>query len=186
MEATNVRHSSVRGGGALKRVLVLMGSASDLPVMQGAVEALERLGVEVEVHIASAHRTPHRVAELAQAARAQGVGVIVAGAGGSAHLAGVVAAHTDLPVVAVPISGRLGGLDALLAEVQMPRGIPVATVAVDGAYNAGLLAAQILAVADEELASRLRELRASMAQDVLHQDAQLTQMGVQAFLASRR
>jgi 5-(carboxyamino)imidazole ribonucleotide mutase len=154
-------------------VLVLMGSDSDLGVMRGALEALGMLGVAWEAHVASAHRTPERVRELAATARRRGVGVVIAGAGGAAHLAGVVAAHTTLPVVAVPIAGGLGGLDALLAEVQMPRGVPVATVAVDGAFNAGLLAAEILAVADADLAQRLDAYRARLADEVRAKDERL-------------
>ncbi|MCL6595888.1 MAG: 5-(carboxyamino)imidazole ribonucleotide mutase [Firmicutes bacterium] len=150
-----------------------MGSDSDLGVMRGALEALGMLGVAWEAHVASAHRTPERVRELAATARQRGVGVVIAGAGGAAHLAGVVAAHTTLPVVAVPIAGGLGGLDALLAEVQMPRGVPVATVAVDGAFNAGLLAAEILAVADADLAARLDAYRARLADEVRAKDERL-------------
>jgi 5-(carboxyamino)imidazole ribonucleotide mutase len=163
MEACRVAHS----------VLVLMGSDSDLPTMRGALDALAALGVVTEAHVASAHRTPERVRELAAGARGRGVGAIIAGAGGAAHLAGVVAAHTTLPVVAVPISGVLGGLDALLAEVQMPRGVPVATVAVDGAFNAGLLAAEILAVADPALADRLAAYRERLAAEVASKDQRL-------------
>lgn len=157
------------------RVRILMGSDSDLGTMRGAVDALRMLGVESDAHVASAHRTPARVRGLVEGARAAGIGVIIAGAGGAAHLAGVVAAHTTLPVIAVPISGVLGGLDALLSEVQMPRGIPVATVAVDGAYNAGLLAAAILAVADADLAARLDAYRANLAAEVEAKDARLAQ-----------
>lgn len=157
------------------RVRILMGSDSDLATMRGALDALSRLGVESDVHVASAHRTPARVRELVEGARAEGIGVIIAGASGAAHLAGVVAAHTTLPVVAVPISGVLGGLDALLSGVQTPQGIPVATVAVDGAYNAGLLAAAILAVADEALGGRLDAYRARLSAEVAAKDARLAE-----------
>lgn len=145
-------------------VLIVMGSETDAPKMEPASEALKRLGVPHEVMVASAHRTPARVAELAQGARERGLRVIIAGAGGAAHLAGVIAAHTTLPVIGVPVSSSpLSGLDALLATAQMPSGVPVATVAIDGARNAGLLAAAILAVRDEMLAERLTQLRREMA-----------------------
>ncbi len=141
-------------------VLILMGSESDWPRVQPAAEVLKELGVACEVHVASAHRTPARVAKLAAEARARGVKVIIAAAGGAAHLAGVVAAHTTLPVIGIPVgAGALQGLDALLATVQMPSGIPVATVAIDGAKNAGLLAAEIIAVTDAALAEKLAALR---------------------------
>jgi 5-(carboxyamino)imidazole ribonucleotide mutase len=145
----------------MKKVAVLMGSANDQPKMAPAVEALESFGVEVTEHVMSAHRTPARVADFASRARDQGYGVIICGAGMAAHLAGAVSAQTTLPVVGVPLSGgALGGVDALYATVQMPRGIPVATVAVDGAANAALLAVEILAVTDEGLAKRLDDYRA--------------------------
>lgn len=142
------------------RVAILMGSEKDLPKMQPAGEVLDRFGVEHEFHVMSAHRTPRRVAEFASAAREQGFGVIICGAGKAAHLAGAVAAHSSLPVIGVPIAaGGLGGLDALLSTVQMPTGIPVATVAVDGAANAAYLAAAMLAITDAELAAAIDEYR---------------------------
>jgi 5-(carboxyamino)imidazole ribonucleotide mutase len=152
---------------AVARVAVLMGSDSDLPVMKKAVEMLRRFELEHEVSVISAHRTPDRLREYVQQAASDGAEVFVVGAGGAAHLAGVVAAHTTLPVLAVPLNATpLGGLDALLATVQMPQGIPVATVAVDGAANAALLAVSILALNDPTLASRLKAFRQDMASKV--------------------
>lgn len=148
-------------------VAVVMGSDSDLPVMQAAADALAELGIGCSLHVMSAHRTPDRAAEFARTARARGLRVIIAGAGGAAHLAGVMAGHTTLPVIGVPIGTKLaGGLDSLLSTVQMPKGVPVATVAVDGARNAGILAAQMLAIADEGLAGKLEEMKAAMAAEV--------------------
>jgi len=148
-------------------VIILMGSDSDLPKVKPAAEALTELGLPYEMHVASAHRTPERVAKLAGEARERGVKVIIAAAGGAAHLAGVVASHTTLPVIGLPISSSaLNGLDALLATVQMPSGVPVATVAIDGARNAALLAAEIIAVSDAAVAEKLAELRAAMARKV--------------------
>ncbi|MEO6120781.1 MAG: 5-(carboxyamino)imidazole ribonucleotide mutase [Acidimicrobiales bacterium] len=146
------------------KVAVLMGSANDGDKMKGACIMLERFGIASEEHVMSAHRTPAEVAEFASSARDNGFGVLICGAGMAAHLAGVVAAHTTLPVIGVPLSGgALGGVDALYATVQMPRGIPVATVAIDGAANAGVLAAEILAVTDAGVAARLAEFRAAGA-----------------------
>lgn len=159
-----------------KKVLILMGSDSDLKVMEEAANALGKFGIACEMHIASAHRTPGKVNKLAGEARQNGFAVIIAGAGMSAHLAGVVAASTTLPVIGVPLaSGALQGVDALLATSQMPRGIPVATVAVgpSGAYNAGLLAAAILAVGDEALAKKLDDFRQELARKVEEKDAAL-------------
>jgi phosphoribosylaminoimidazole carboxylase PurE protein len=144
------------------QVGILMGSESDRPRMEGAQQVLEELGVPSEVHVMSAHRTPDKVAAYAEGAAGRGIKVLIAGAGMAAHLAGAVAARTVLPVIGVPLDGSpLLGLDALLATVQMPPGIPVATVAVGkaGARNAGFLAAQIIALGDETLAARLRERR---------------------------
>ena len=154
------------------RVGIVMGSSSDRPVMDAAVAALRELGVEAEVKVLSAHRTPDALREWAVGLEARGVKVVIAGAGGAAHLAGAVAAHTTLPVIGVPLAAPNsvgGGLDALLSTAQMPRGIPVATVAVGeaGAANAGILAAQILATADAELAQRIKTQRKSMAAKVL-------------------
>jgi 5-(carboxyamino)imidazole ribonucleotide mutase len=142
------------------RVAVLMGSANDRPKMAPALETLAEFGVEGEEHVLSAHRAPAKVAEFARGARDAGFAAVVCGAGMAAHLAGAVAANTTLPVIGVPLSGgALNGVDALYATVQMPRGIPVATVAVDGAANAALLAVEILAVTDPSLASRLAQYR---------------------------
>jgi 5-(carboxyamino)imidazole ribonucleotide mutase len=159
-----------------KHVLILMGSDSDLVAMEEVGKALATFQVEFEMHIASAHRTPDKVSSLAREARDRGFGVIVAGAGLAAHLAGVAAAHTTLPVIAVPLAtGALNGVDALLSVVQMPRGIPVGTVAIGstGAYNAGLLAASILSVSNPALADRLDRYRQDMARTVEEKDAAL-------------
>jgi 5-(carboxyamino)imidazole ribonucleotide mutase len=146
------------------KVAVLMGSPNDAEKMKGAGETLERFGLEADVRVLSAHRTPAAVGEFASSARADGYAAIICGAGMAAHLAGAVAAHTTLPVVGVPLSGgALNGVDALYATVQMPRGIPVATVAVDGSVNAALLVIQMLAITDEGLAAKLDEHRAGGA-----------------------
>ncbi len=144
-----------------------MGSDSDLPVMEKAIESLKELGIPFEVKVISAHRIPEKVQEFARGARQAGIEVIIAGAGLAAHLAGAVAAHTTLPVIGVPLkSGALSGVDALYATVQMPPGVPVATVAVDGARNAAILAAQILSIKYPEIAVALEEMRARMKQEV--------------------
>lgn len=146
------------------RVAVLMGSPNDRDKMKGAVEMLERFGVEVDERVLSAHRNPADVAEFASSARRNGYSAFICGAGMAAHLAGVVAAHTTLPVVGVPLSGgALNGVDALYATVQMPKGIPVATVAVDGSANAGILVVEMLALTDEKMADLLDEFRAGGA-----------------------
>jgi len=143
------------------KVAVLMGSPNDRDKMQPAADTLTKFGVEADVRVLSAHRNPHGVAEFASGARANGYAAVICGAGMAAHLAGVVAAHTTLPVIGVPLSGgALNGVDALYATVQMPRGIPVATVAVDGAMNAALLAVQMLAIGDASLAEQLEQQRA--------------------------
>ena len=158
----------------MKKVAVVLGSDSDLPTLRPAFDTLAGLGVEFEAHIFSAHRTPDEAAAFASGAREAGFGVIIAAAGKAAHLAGALAARTTLPVIGVPLkASELDGLDALLSTVQMPSGIPVATVAINGANNAGLLAAQILAVGEPELARRLDEARASMRHGVLTKDAAL-------------
>ena len=144
-----------------KKVAVLMGSANDRPKMAPALDTLESFEVEATEHVMSAHRTPAKVASFSSEARQDGYGVIICAAGMAAHLAGVVAAQTTLPVIGVPISGgAIGGVDALYSTVQMPRGIPVATVAIDGAVNAALLAVEILAVTDDDLAGRIAAYRA--------------------------
>jgi 5-(carboxyamino)imidazole ribonucleotide mutase len=146
------------------KVAVLMGSPNDRDKMQPAVDTLERFGLEADVRVHSAHRTPAKVAELASTAREQGYVAFICGAGMAAHLAGVVAAHTTLPVVGVPLSGgALNGVDALYATVQMPKGIPVATVAIDGSMNAALLVVEMLAITDEGLAAKLAEHRIEIA-----------------------
>lgn len=156
------------------KVAVIMGSDSDLPVVKGAVTVLRELGIEVEAHVMSAHRTPHQASEFASKARENGFSVIIAAAGKAAHLAGVLAAHTTLPVIGIPVkSSTLDGLDALLATVQMPSGIPVATVAIDGAKNAGLLAAQMIGIHDGEIAAKLDAKKREMEQEVLEKDAKL-------------
>jgi len=150
-------------------VLILMGSDSDAPIMQAAVDVLRDLGISSEMTVASAHRSPERVMRLVREAPARGVKVFIVGAGAAAHLAGVVAAHTTMPVIGVPIdSSALKGLDALLSTVQMPPGVPVATVSIGkpGATNAGILAAQILAVGDSAISSRLDSHKRAMAQKV--------------------
>jgi len=156
------------------KILILMGSASDAEVMREAAETLASFGVEYRMTVASAHRVPERVERLVSAARSEGYGAVIAGAGLAAHLAGVCASKTTLPVIGVPLSGgKLVGVDALLSTVQMPPGVPVATVGIDNATNAALLAVQILAVGDPDLAARLEEARASGANRIEEAAAQL-------------
>lgn len=155
----------------MKKVAIIMGSDSDLPVVEKAITTLKEYGVPYEVHVYSAHRTPVEARDFALNARENGFGAIIAAAGKAAHLAGAIAANTTLPVIGIPVkSSTLDGLDALLSTVQMPSGIPVATVAIDGAANAALLAVQILAVSNEELAKKLNDARAKAAQTVLEKD----------------
>ena len=157
---------------------ILAGSESDLPVLEEAVDVLRRFGVPFELTVASAHRSPERCAEYARRAAERGLRVLIAAAGGAAHLAGVVAAHTTLPVIGVPLDTTpLGGLDALLSTVQMPPGVPVATVAIGrwGARNAAWLAVQILALSDERLAHLLREEKANLARRVEEQAARVAE-----------
>ncbi|MCI7126308.1 MAG: 5-(carboxyamino)imidazole ribonucleotide mutase [Agathobaculum sp.] len=156
----------------MKKVLVVMGSDSDLKVMEKCVDRIKAFDIPVEVRICSAHRTPAAAEELARGAAERGFGVIIAAAGKAAHLGGVLAAHTTLPVIGVPMATSvMGGMDSLLSIVQMPKGIPVATVAIDGADNAAILAAQMLALADKELADKLRRFKADMAEEVTAKDA---------------
>ena len=160
------------------QVALLMGSDSDYPTLEEAVKLLKSFGVGYEVHVNSAHRSPERVVEYVKAAPKKGVKVFICAAGGAAHLAGTVAAHTILPVIGVPVdSSSLQGMDALLATVQMPKGIPVATVAIGkgGAANAAILAVQILALADKDLANELKEYKLKLAEDVARKDDQLQQ-----------
>ncbi|WP_028986235.1 5-(carboxyamino)imidazole ribonucleotide mutase [Thermicanus aegyptius] len=170
----------------MQKVLILMGSDSDLTVMKGAADALAECGISYEIRISSAHRTPERTAQIVKEAEAKGVKVIIAGAGLAAHLPGVVAAYTTLPVIGVPIQGgALSGVDALYAIVQMPKGIPVATVAVNGAYNAGLLAAEMLAIADQDVKERLVQLRRRMAEEVERKDRSLAELGIENYLVKK-
>ena len=158
----------------MKKVAIIMGSDSDLPVVKPAWEELKKLGIPCEAHVMSAHRTPAAAAEFSKNARANGFGVIIAAAGMAAHLAGALAANTTLPIIGIPVKGgAVDGLDALLATVMMPSGIPVATVALNGAKNAAVLAAQILAVTDEALAARLDAARAAMAEQIAKKEAAL-------------
>ena len=158
----------------MKKVGIVMGSDSDLPILRKAMDMLDTLGVPYEAHIYSAHRTPVEARDFALNARNKGFGCIIAAAGMAAHLAGAIAANTTLPVIGIPCKGgMMDGLDALLATVQMPSGIPVATVAINGGVNAALLAAQIIAVSEPELAARLDAKRASDAATVLKKDAAL-------------
>ena len=158
----------------MKKVAVIMGSDSDWPVVKAACAQLKEFGIPYEAHILSAHRTPAAAADFARTAREKGCGALICAAGMAAHLAGAFAANTTLPVIGIPMKGgAMDGLDALLATVQMPSGIPVATVALNGAKNAAVLAAQILAVGDAELAARLDEARAKMAAQIAEKEAKL-------------
>lgn len=158
----------------MKKVGIIMGSDSDLPILRKAMDTLESLGIPYECHIYSAHRTPEEARQFALNARANGFGAIIAAAGMAAHLAGAIAANTTLPVIGIPCKSTcLDGIDALLSTVMMPSGIPVATVAINGGVNAALLCAQILAVSDAELATRLDAKRAADSAKVLEKDAAL-------------
>ncbi|MEG0877214.1 MAG: 5-(carboxyamino)imidazole ribonucleotide mutase [Oscillospiraceae bacterium] len=158
----------------MKKVAILMGSDSDWPVVKAAAKELKAFGVPFEAHVLSAHRTPLQAAEFAKSARQNGFGVIIAAAGMAAHLAGAIAANTTLPVIGIPMKGgAMDGLDALLATVQMPSGIPVATVAINGAKNAAVLAVQILSVEDERLADILHTERIKMAETISQKDEAL-------------
>lgn len=158
----------------MKKVAVVMGSDSDLPVLQGCMEMLKKLNIPYEAHVYSAHRTPLEAAAFAKGAAESGFGVIIAAAGKAAHLAGALAAQTVLPVIGIPIkASALEGMDALLSTVQMPSGIPVATVAINGSENAALLAAQILALSDKTLFAQLTSMRADMHDKVLAKDRAL-------------
>lgn len=159
----------------MKKVGIVMGSDSDLPIVGKAADTLKELGIPCEVHVYSAHRTPEQARDFAVNARANGFGAIIAAAGMAAHLAGAIAANTTLPVIGIPCkSSNLDGMDALLSTVQMPSGIPVATVAINGGTNAALLAAQILAVSDETIAAKLNAKRVKDAEVVLGKDAKIS------------
>lgn len=169
-----------------KLVSIIMGSDSDLPVMQESALALDRFGIGYDIFIASAHRHPEKTASLARNAAGEGKKVIIAGAGGAAHLPGVIASLTILPVIGVPIRSRaLNGMDSLFSIVQMPRGIPVATVAVDGAFNAGLLAVQIIAVADLTLQEKLGGYRRNLSAEVEQKDNNLQEGGFRKYLKEK-
>ena len=158
----------------MKKVAVIMGSDSDLPVLEGCFKMLKKLDIPYEAHVYSAHRTPAEAAAFARNARENGFGAIIAAAGKAAHLAGALAAQSVLPVIGIPVkASALDGLDALLSTVQMPAGIPVATVAINGSENAALLAAQMIALSDDELARKLLDMREDMHKSVLAKDAAL-------------
>ncbi|MDI6711372.1 MAG: 5-(carboxyamino)imidazole ribonucleotide mutase [Thermoanaerobacterales bacterium] len=162
---------------------MVMGSDSDLPVVASAARTLDELGIPYEMRIISAHRTPERARDYAREAAGRGLAVLIAAAGGAAHLAGVLAAETPLPVIGLPIgTGGLGGLDALLATVQMPPGVPVATVGVDGARNAALLAAQVIGAGDPGVRERVAEFKRRQALQVQAKDEQLTALGLEEYL----
>ncbi|MBQ1255433.1 MAG: 5-(carboxyamino)imidazole ribonucleotide mutase [Clostridia bacterium] len=159
----------------MKKVAIIMGSDSDLPVVEKAIDVLKQFDVPFTVRVLSAHRTPAEAKKFAESARSKGYGVVIAAAGKAAHLAGAFAANTTLPVIGIPVkSSTLDGLDALLSTVQMPTGMPVATVAIDGAANAALLAIQILAVSDRALAAKLSEKRKADTEKVLKKDAEIS------------
>ena len=165
------------------KVGIIMGSDSDLPVMREAADFLGELGIPCEVTIVSAHRTPHRLYEYAETAQERGLSVIIAGAGGAAHLPGMVASITTLPVIGVPVRGKsLGGVDSLHSIVQMPPGIPVATVAINGAKNAGILAASMLSIADAQIAAQLSDYKQSLVDMVQGKVERLDQLGYEKYL----
>lgn len=153
----------------MKKVAIIMGSTSDLPIMQEAIDVLKELGIEIEVDIVSAHRTPEKMIQFGQQAHMRGIGVIIAGAGGAAHLPGMVASVSPLPVIGVPVKSRnsIDGWDSVLSILQMPGGVPVATVALDGAKNAGILAAQILGTSDEQILNRILSYKEQLKQKVI-------------------
>ena len=160
----------------MKKVGIIMGSDSDRPIVEKAVSTLKDLGIPCQVHVFSAHRTPEEARAFALSARENGFGVLIAAAGMAAHLAGAIAANTTLPVIGIPLSSsNLDGMDALLSTVQMPSGIPVATVAINGGVNAALLSAQILAVSDTDLADKLQQLRKEAKEKVLEKDRRISE-----------
>lgn len=165
------------------KVGIIMGSDSDLSVMQEAAAILSQLGVEYELTIVSAHRTPDRLVDYGKNAHLNGIGVVIAGAGGAAHLPGMIAAFTHLPVIGVPVkSSNMSGLDSLYSIVQMPPGVPVATVAINGARNAGILAAQIIGISNEEVAKSVIAFKESMNSEVLEKAAKVEEIGCQNYL----
>jgi len=167
----------------IMKVGIIMGSDSDLPVMKEAADILKELDIPFELTIVSAHRTPKRLYEYAETAKERGISVIIAGAGGSAHLPGMVASITTLPVIGVPIMTKaLQGVDSLYSIVQMPAGIPVATVAINGAKNAGILAASILSVSDEQIAGKLKEYKENQNKAVVEKADKLEKTGYEAYL----
>src|SRR3989338_55201 len=161
---------------------IIMGSDSDLPVMQGAGRALEEFGIPFEISVLSAHRTPDQTHEYVKTAHDRGLKVIIAAAGGAAHLAGVAAANTTLPVIGVPMKSNLDGIDSLVSTMQMPPGVPVATVAIDGAKNAALLAIQILAVSDDKITQALKNYKQKMGEDILGKNKKLQSLGSDKYL----
>lgn len=159
----------------MKKVGIIMGSDSDLPVVEKAIRQLKAFDIPFEIHVFSAHRTPELAADFAKNAEKNGFGVIISAAGKAAHLGGVLAAYTVLPVIGLPIkSSTMDGLDSLLSTVQMPSGVPVATVAIDGAQNAAILAAQILAVSDKELNQKLKDMKKNMQESVIKKDSDIS------------
>lgn len=157
----------------MKKVAIIMGSDSDLPIVQKAADSLKEYGVPFEMRVMSAHRCPEKVAEYSRRAEENGIGVIIAAAGMAAHLAGAIAANTTLPVIGIPVKSTLEGMDALLATVQMPSGIPVATVGINNAKNAAILAVQMLALSDKELSEKLKAKRTEMTEEVNAKDEKL-------------
>lgn len=169
------------------KVIIIMGSDSDLGQMKAAADILDEFRIPYDIHVSSAHRTPARTHEIVEKGEAEGAEVFIAAAGGAAHLAGVVASHTALPVIGVPIStNMMGGMDSLLSTVQMPPGIPVATVAIGGSKNAGILAAQILSVKDLSLRKVLKDYRQKMAEGVCAKDKKLSSMTVAEYLEQKK
>lgn len=167
----------------MSRIGIIMGSDSDLPIMKEACSVLEEFSIDYEVTVCSAHRLPQETADYARTAADRGVDAIIAGAGGAAHLPGVIAAYTVLPVIGVPIkSSTLSGVDSLYSIVQMPKGIPVATVAINGSANAALLALEMLAIKDEKIRQQLLDYRKEMAQKVLDKDAKVKELGVNEYM----
>ncbi|HEY4516556.1 MAG TPA: 5-(carboxyamino)imidazole ribonucleotide mutase [Candidatus Paceibacterota bacterium] len=167
------------------QVAIMMGSDSDLPVMQSAAKVLEDLGVGSEIHVLSAHRTPQATVEFVKDAEAKGIKVFICSAGMSAHLAGVVAAHTALPVIGVPMGKSAAGIDALFSTVQMPPGVPVATVAIDGGKNAGILAAQIIGAGDPNILQNVKMFKEKMTNEIQVKDTELQEKGFKRYLEEK-